>query len=132
MSKFASDNVGSIYNEILMEHSANSPYKKNINEPTACSLGYNPNCGDEIKLQAIVKNGKIVDLAFSGHGCAISQSSTSIMIENVIGKSVDNAKKLIEMFQKAIEENENEKILPTITMLSALKRKAIGLYRHIA
>ena len=42
------------------------------------------------------------------------------------------AKKLIEMFQKAIEENENEKILPTITMLSALKRKAIGLYRHIA
>ena len=42
------------------------------------------------------------------------------------------AQKLIEMFQKAIEENKNEKIFPNITMLSALKRQAIRLYKRIA
>ena len=42
------------------------------------------------------------------------------------------AQKLIEMFQKAIEENENEKIFPNITMLSAIKRRVVRLYKRIA
>ena len=106
MSKFETKPAKSIYNEILMEHSANSPYKKNIDKPTTCSLGHNPNCGDEIKLEAIIKNGVIVDLAFSGHGCAISQSSTSIMIENLLGKKVEEAKKIIQLFLKMIKREK--------------------------
>ena len=106
--------LSSIYNEIVMEHSSNSPYKTDLGKDAVCALGHNPNCGDEIKLQAIVKDGIIEDLAFSGHGCAISQSSTSLMIETLLGKKVSQAKKIIKIFIKMIKREsitEKEKSL---------------------
>lgn len=106
--------LSSIYNEIVMEHSSNSPYKKDLGCGAVCALGHNPNCGDEIKIEAVVENGIIKDLAFSGHGCAISQSSTSIMIETLLGKKVSQAKKIINVFIKMIKRevlSEKEKLL---------------------
>lgn len=96
------EELDNIYTDIIMEHSMFSKHKKQINNPTACMLGHNPNCGDEIKLDLVVQNNKIVDIAFSGHGCAISQSSASIMIDTLIGKSVDEAKNIINIFIKMI------------------------------
>ncbi len=92
-----------IYTDLVMEHSMNSPYKKEIDSPTCSVLGHNPNCGDEIKLELVLDGDKIVDLAFLGHGCAISQSSTSIMIETLRGKTVEEAKKIIDIFIKMIK-----------------------------
>lgn len=98
-----------IYSELIMEHSMNSFNKKPLQSPTGCQLGHNPNCGDEIELQVEVKNGVIEDASFTGHGCAISQSSTSIMIDTLRGKKVEEAKKIIEIFVKMIKR---EKITP--------------------
>lgn len=98
-----------IYNDLIMEHSMNSHNKKELGDSSFCMLGHNPNCGDEIKLEAIVKNGIIVDMAFSGHGCAISQSSTSIMIDTLRGKTVEEAKTIIEIFMKMIRREELSK-----------------------
>ena len=95
-----------IYTDIIMEHSNNSPNKKNIECPTCCMLGHNPNCGDEIKLDVIINNNKIEDMGFSGHGCAISQSSTSIMIDTLKGKTIDEAKNIIESFIKMIQRGK--------------------------
>ena len=94
------------YTEIIMEHSMYSPNKREIKEPTLCSLGHNPNCGDEITLQAVIEDGILKDLAFSGHGCAISQSSTSIMIDVLKGKTVQEAKSIIEIFIKMIKRED--------------------------
>ena len=91
-----------LYNDLIMEHSVASPNKKHLENATCSMLGHNPNCGDEIKLEAIVENEKIVDIAFSGQGCAISQSSTSIMIDTLRGKTVQEAKTIIEIFMKMI------------------------------
>lgn len=98
-----------IYSELIMEHSMNSFNKKPLQSPTGCQLGHNPNCGDEIELQVKVKDGVIEDASFTGHGCAISQSSTSIMIDTLRGKKVEEAKKIIEIFVKMIKR---EKITP--------------------
>ena len=95
-----------IYNELIMEHSMSSQNKKPLEKQTACLLGHNPNCGDEIKLEVYVDDGKIVDAAFSGHGCAISQSSTSIMIDTLKGKTVKEAEKIIEIFIKMIKREK--------------------------
>lgn len=105
-----------IYNELIMEHSMNSPNKRDIKNPTSCLLGHNPNCGDEIKLEIVLKDDKIVDAAFSGHGCAISQSSTSILIDTIRGKTKKEAKKIIDIFMKMIKR---EKITST-------ERKLLG------
>lgn len=98
--------INELYTDLIMEHSTNSPYKKHIDNESCSSLGHNPNCGDEILIQAAIKDGVIKDIAFSGHGCAISQSSTSIMIELLKGKSVAEAKKLIKTFTSMIQREK--------------------------
>ena len=92
------EDLESIYNELIMEHSMNSYNKKKLEHADFCEVGHNPNCGDEITLELNVKNGKIEDMAFSGHGCAISQASTSIMIDTLKGKTLEEAKDIIKTF----------------------------------
>ena len=58
-------------------------------------IGHNPNCGDEITLEMKMNGDVIEDMAFSGHGCAISQASTSVMIDTLRGKNIYEAKEII-------------------------------------
>ena len=104
-----------IYNDLIMEHSMNSYNKKELDNPDYCELGHNPNCGDEIKLEIKLNGNIIEDMAFTGHGCAISQASTSIMIDTLRGKTIDEAKKIIETFigmikREITDDKELEKL----------------------
>ena len=92
------DDLTDVYNELIMEHSMNSYNKKKLENADFSEVGHNPNCGDEITLQIKLNNNVIEDMAFSGHGCAISQSSTSIMIDTLKGKTIDEAKEIIKTF----------------------------------
>ena len=92
-----------LYNELIMEHSMNSYNKKKLREPTFSRLGHNPNCGDEIILEVKLNGDIIEDMAFDGHGCAISMSSTSIMIDTLKGKTVEEAKEIIKTFIEMIK-----------------------------
>ena len=92
------EDLENVYNELIMEHSMNSYNKKKLNHADFCEIGHNPNCGDEITLELNVKDGVIEDMAFSGHGCAISQASTSIMIDTLKGKTLEEAKEIIKTF----------------------------------
>lgn len=80
------DNLDSVYTDLIMEHSMASHNKK-IRTSDKCEMGHNPSCGDEIELEIKMNGDVIEDLAFTGHGCAISQASTSIMIDTLIGKT---------------------------------------------
>ena len=97
-----------IYNELLMEHAYSKRNKKELDNYDYCSLGHNPNCGDEIKIEVKLSDDKqtIKDMSFSGHGCAISQASTSIMIDTLKGKSISEAKEIIEIYLKMIRREE--------------------------
>lgn len=97
------DELTDIYNELIMEHSMNSYNKKKLENADYCEVGHNPNCGDEITLQLKVNGDKIEDMAFSGHGCAISQASTSIMIDTLKGKTIEEAKEIIKIFIEMIK-----------------------------
>ena len=113
------DELDEIYNDLIMEHSMNSYNKKKLDKPDYCELGHNPNCGDEITLELKLKEDEntsiIEDMAFSGHGCAISQASTSIMIDTLKGKTIEEAKEIIKTFIEMIKretksEEELEKL----------------------
>ena len=78
-------------------------------------IGHNPNCGDEITLEMKMNGDVIEDMAFSGHGCAISQASTSVMIDTLRGKNIYEAKEIIRIFIEMIkretkDESELEKL----------------------
>ena len=106
------DDLTDIYNDLIMEHSMNSYNKKKIENPTCCEMGHNPNCGDEIEIQIKLNDNIIEDMAFTGHGCAISQASTSIMIDTLKGKTVEEAKDIIKTFIEMIKrETKNEEDL---------------------
>lgn len=92
------DDLSAVYNDLIMEHSMHSENKKEIEKADYCQMGHNPNCGDEIKLEVKLDGDRIKDLGFSGHGCAISQASTSIMIDTIRGKTIEEAKDIIETF----------------------------------
>ena len=97
------DELTDVYNELIMEHSMNSYNKKKLENADYCEVGHNPNCGDEITLQLKVNGDIIEDMAFSGHGCAISQASTSIMIDTLKGKTIEEAKEIIKTFIEMIK-----------------------------
>ncbi len=90
--------LNAIYTELIMEHSTSKHNKRNLDNPDIKEKGHNPSCGDEITLELKLNNGVIEDLAFTGQGCAISQASTSIMIDLIKGKNIEEALKLTETF----------------------------------
>lgn len=103
------EDLTEVYNELIMEHSMNSYNKKKLEEPDFSEMGHNPNCGDEIQLELKLNGDIIEDMAFSGHGCAISQASTSIMIDTLKGKTIKEAKEIIKTFIEMIKrETKNE------------------------
>lgn len=115
------ENLNDVYNDIIMEHSMNSYNKKELEKCDLCEKGHNPNCGDEIELQVKMNGDIIEDIAFSGHGCAISQASTSIMIDTLKGKTIKEAKQIIETFigmikREITDEKELEKLEEAIAL----------------
>ena len=116
------EDLSDVYNELIMEHSMNSYNKKKIENADFCEIGHNPNCGDEITLQLKIDGDKIQDMAFSGHGCAISQASTSIMIDTLKGKTIEEAKEIIKTFIEMIKrETKDEKELKKLEDAIAFK-----------
>ena len=100
----------------------NSYNKKQIENPTCCEMGHNPNCGDEIEIQIELKENIIKDIGFTGHGCAISQASTSIMIDTLKGKTIEEAKDIIKTFIEMIKrETKNEEDLKKLEDAIAFK-----------
>ena len=93
--------------EIILENFQN-PVNKEVVSDNAYKMfnSRNVNCIDNIDLYVIIDDNFIKDIKFNGEACAISTASTSIMIKNLIGKSIDDAKKYIDEFVKMINEEE--------------------------
>lgn len=104
------EDLNNVYNELIMEHSMNSYNKKKLENADYCEVGHNPNCGDEITLELKLNGDIIEDMAFSGHGCAISQASTSIMIDVLKGKTIKEAKEIIKTFIDMIKRETKSEV----------------------
>ena len=84
-----------MYQENILDHFKNPRNFGKIENASVHHHEYNPLCGDEIEMDLVIdKNKKIADVKFSGHGCAISQASASMLTEQVKGKSIDEVEKL--------------------------------------
>lgn len=116
------DDLDSIYTDVIMEHSTATYNKHRLQDATNSEHGHNPSCGDDITLEIKKDGDTITDLAFTGHGCAISQASTSIMIDLLKGKTAEQAIKLISIFIRMIKrEDVSEEELNELEEAQALK-----------
>ena len=84
-----------LYREVIIDHYKNPGYRGSLDPHDISFEDENPLCGDHIKIDLRVdESGKITEAAFDGHGCAISQASADLLLESIIGKSVDEVKKM--------------------------------------
>ena len=96
--------------EIIMEHYQNPINRKIINDESYEKVNTaNESCIDNIDMYILIKDNVIKDICFDGEACAISISSTSIMIKNLIGKSVKEAKEYINNFINMVNEKNYDK-----------------------
>lgn len=101
-------NLEDIYTQVILENSRNPKNKRELDQPDIHEPGHNPSCGDEIVLELKLDGEKIVDAAFTGHGCAISQAATSVMCDEIIGKTLDEAKEMAGIYIKMIKREDQE------------------------
>lgn len=85
-----------IYQEHIMDHYQHPRNKTLQKNPTYQKTQLNPLCGDELTIQITNKNGKMEDISFQGHGCAISQASASILTEFLKKKPLGDLEKITE------------------------------------
>ncbi len=98
--------------EIIMEHYQNPRNKKECQDNTYEKVNTNnESCIDNIDLYIKVEDNVIKDICFNGEACAISTSSCSIMITNLIGKTIEEAKEYIQNFENMINEAPYEEDL---------------------
>ena len=109
------------YNEILTDHNLHPAHKHDLPDANLVLEGVNPSCGDDIWLKLKVENDKIVDGAFVGDCCAISQASADMMLDLIIGKSKDEARKLADIFLRMIKGTVSEEELDALEEASVLK-----------
>ncbi len=86
-----------LYREIIIDRYKNPHFRGSL-EPNDISFeDDNPLCGDHIRIDLRVdEHGVITEACFDGHGCAISQASADLLIESIIGKSLEYAKSLLK------------------------------------
>ncbi len=88
----------SLYQEIILDHYKN-PHHKGLRDPYDVEVHHvNPTCGDEVTLRVQVRDGVVQDVSYDGQGCSISQASTSVMTDLVIGQPVPQALGRAEAF----------------------------------
>lgn len=111
------------YNEVLTDHNMHPYHKHDIDNADLELEGVNPSCGDDIILKLKFDDAKktIVDGAFTGDGCAISQASADIMLELIIGKPIDEAVHLSELFLKMIKDEATEEEIDELDEARALR-----------
>jgi nitrogen fixation protein NifU and related proteins len=84
-----------LYREIIIDHYKNPQYRGHLDPHDISFEDDNPLCGDHIEITLRVDGGgKVTDGRFDGKGCAISQASADLLIESIIGKLIEDVRKL--------------------------------------
>lgn len=90
--------VDDLYQETILDHSKRPRNFHVMADANRHAEGYNPLCGDKLRLYLKVENDVVQDASFEGSGCAISTASASLMTESLKGKTREEALKLLDKF----------------------------------
>lgn len=92
-----------IYREAIMDHYARPRNRGTLEHPVIAHHGHNPTCGDDIDIHVALDGDRIDEVRFSGRGCSISQASASMMTMALKGKTLPEAKALLQKFLSMIK-----------------------------
>lgn len=78
-----------LYQDRIMDYYQRALLRGALHDPSFSSGSHNPSCGDSITIEGRVQNGVLIEAAFQGKGCIISQAAASMLLERVVGKPVE-------------------------------------------
>ncbi len=116
--------MDNLYRDFILEHYRN-PHNRGVLDPSDLSFAdSNPTCGDEMSMTLRLDDGgeRVVEVAFEGRGCAISQASASILTDELAGKSVQE---LRDLDPKDVLENLGVPIGPARLKCALLSYKVL-------
>ncbi|SOD73984.1 nitrogen fixation NifU-like protein [Jatrophihabitans sp. GAS493] len=106
--------MDSLYQQIIIDHYKN-PHHRGLPEDFDAEVHHvNPTCGDEVTMRVKVTDGAISELGWVGEGCSISQASTSVMTDLVVGKPIADAMELNSLFLDLMKSQGHAEITDEI------------------
>ena len=102
--------LDSMYQQIILDHYKNPQHHELLHDFDAEVHHVNPTCGDEVTVRVRLDGATIVDLGWDGEGCSISQASTSVMSELVVGRPVGEAMALQQRFLELMQSRGTAKL----------------------
>jgi nitrogen fixation protein NifU and related proteins len=96
-----------LYQELILDHNKRPRNFKKLEDANRTAEGYNPLCGDKVKIYARLEDGRVQDVSFEGSGCAISKASASVMTESLKGKTVAEVEALFKRFRDLVTGKES-------------------------
>jgi nitrogen fixation NifU-like protein len=94
-----------LYQQVILDHNRKPRNFRRLEGANRTAEGYNPLCGDQVRVYLDVEDGLIRDIAFEGSGCAISRAAASMMTTSVKGKTVAEAEALFDRFHRMLTGN---------------------------
>lgn len=114
-----------LYRSVILEHYRQPRNHGRLAQATLTAEGKNPLCGDEVRFQILLRRGVIEEIAFTGHGCAISVASASMLTELLRGKALPEARRLIALtadFLKGQRQGMEEEELGDVAALEGVAK----------
>jgi nitrogen fixation NifU-like protein len=88
-----------LYQEVILDHSRHPRHYGVLDQASHKAEGYNPLCGDKVTVYLkLGEDGRVADIKFEGKGCAISQASASMMVDMLMGRTGEEAERLMRGF----------------------------------
>lgn len=107
-----------LYQELILDHGRRPRNFKPLDDATRSAEGYNPLCGDKVKIYVKMAGDIVEDISFEGAGCAISTASASIMTETLKGKTRAEAEELFQTFHDLVTGQKAQLDAPELGKLA--------------
>ena len=101
-----------LYQDVIIDHGKQPRNFRELKDATHTAEGFNPLCGDQLKIYIKLADGVIEDISFQGVGCAISQASASLLTQAVRGQTPEQALALFARVHGLLTEGPNAQALP--------------------
>ncbi len=96
-----------LYQQVILDHNRKPRNFRKLERANRTAEGYNPLCGDQVRVYLAVEDGVIRDIGFEGSGCAISKAAASMMTTSLKGKTIAEAEQLFGRFHHMLTATGN-------------------------
>lgn len=115
-----SDDLTDLYQELILDHCRHPRNRREMPDADRAVEGYNPMCGDQVKVYLKLRDHQLADVSFTGVGCAICTASASMMTQAVLGRCQAEAMEVFDWFHDLLTAEEPPPAREDLQNLAAL------------